>query len=269
MNYIKEIKAFYYWLELNPLPTGAIALWHALMAVNNMAAWAEEFTVANIVLQSKTGLSRQGLDKARNLLKQKGLIEYKKGTGNKAGTYKMNSVCQIVGTTVDTEVDTNVVTQLTQSESLSRHSSSTLNKHKLKHKQKEDDVDDVLVLGAECQKVGTTVDTADDTLKKVTMLFEQSGMGNINATIAELLQYISDNHPYELIEEAFRIARLNHATSIRYVEKILIAWKEKGIRSLEQLRVYEKNKKGGGQSAKTQGNSWGNDEQYEGIGISL
>lgn len=216
MNYIKEIKAFYYWLELNPLPTGAIALWHALMAVNNMAAWAEEFTVANIVLQSKTGLSRQGLDKARNLLKQKGLIDYKKGTGNKAGTYKMNSVCQIVGTTVDTEVD-----------------------------------------------------TADDTLKKVVMLFEQSGMGTINATIADSLQYISDNHPYELIEEAFRIARLNHATSIRYVEKILIAWEEKGIRSLEQLRAYEKNKKGGGRSAKSQNNSWGNDEQYEGIGISL
>lgn len=261
MNYLREIKAFYDWLVFNPLPTGAVALWHALMAINNKVAWAEEFTVANIVLQSMTGLSRQGLDKARNLLKQKGLIEYKKGTGNKAGTYKMNSVCQIVGTTVDT----NVVTQLTQSESLSRHSSSTLNKHKLKHKQKEDDD----VIEAECQKVGTVVDTADDTLKKVAMLFEQSGMGTINAAIADSLQYISDNYPYELIEEAFRIARLNHATSIRYVEKILIAWEEKGIRSLEQLRAYEKNKKGGGRSAKSQSNSWGNDEQYEGIGISL
>ncbi len=107
MNYIVEINAFNDWLLSNPLPTGAIALWHALAAINNKAGWAEEFTVANLVLQSMTGLSRQGLDKARNILVQKGLIEYKKGTSNKAGKYKMIWFeRQKVGTVVDTEGDT-------------------------------------------------------------------------------------------------------------------------------------------------------------------
>ncbi|MDK2824532.1 MAG: hypothetical protein PWP71_2450, partial [Clostridia bacterium] len=105
MNYIREINGFYDWLKYNTLSTGAIALWYALMSICNKAGWAEEFTVANVVLQSMTGLSRQGLDKARNQLIQKGVIEYKKGSGNQAGKYRLNSFeCQIVDTNIDTKV---------------------------------------------------------------------------------------------------------------------------------------------------------------------
>jgi len=113
MNYIIEINAFYDWLLYNSLPTGAIALWHALMSINNKAGWADEFTVANIVLQGMTGLSRQGLDKARNQLIQKGLIQYKKGTSNQAGKYKMVSIAyKKVDTVVGTEVGTMVGTEI-------------------------------------------------------------------------------------------------------------------------------------------------------------
>ena len=139
MNYIAEINMFYDWLLYNPLPTGAIALWHGLMAINNKAGWADEFTVANLVLQANTGLSRQGLDKARNTLMQKELITYKKGTSNQAGKYKMNRFeCKKVGTTVVAgvgadipeckKVGTGVDTRGAQQESREGHSSSTLNK---------------------------------------------------------------------------------------------------------------------------------------------
>jgi len=128
MNYIREIRAFYDWLEVNSLPPGAIVLWHALMHINNKTGWSCEFTVANKMLESLTGLSRQGLDRARGLLIQRGLIEYTKGRGNKAGKYKIKSVCNIVGTTVDTVVDTVVDTKRTQIDTQSGHSSSTLNK---------------------------------------------------------------------------------------------------------------------------------------------
>lgn len=131
MNYIHEIRAFYDWLEVNPLPPGSISLWHALMHINNKTRWSSEFTVANMMLQSLTGLSRQGLDRARNDLIQRGLIEYAKGRGNKAGRYKIYSVCNIVGTPIDTVIDT----KRTQNDTQSGHSSSTLNKHK--HKQKQ------------------------------------------------------------------------------------------------------------------------------------
>ena len=151
MDYIKEINAFYNWLMYNSLSTGAIALWHALMSINNRAGWTDEFTVANIVLQGITGLSRQGLHKARNLLIQKGLIEYKKGTSNQAGKYKLNSLvyqkrdiavdtentdCKKVDTLAYTVVDTEGYTEV--------------------------DTENF-----ECKKVGTEVDTENLECKKV------------------------------------------------------------------------------------------------------
>ncbi|HHZ13415.1 MAG TPA: DnaD domain protein, partial [Clostridiales bacterium] len=51
----------------------------------------------------------------------------------------------------------------------------------------------------------------------------------------------ADNYPLELIQEAFKRAGIKNATSIRYVEKILISWERKGIKSLAQLEAYENN----------------------------
>ncbi|MCM3178552.1 hypothetical protein [Cytobacillus horneckiae] len=71
MNYIKELNAFYDWLELNELSASAINLWYALMHINNKAGWAETFTVAESVICVKTGLTDRTLRKVRNELKQK------------------------------------------------------------------------------------------------------------------------------------------------------------------------------------------------------
>lgn len=89
MNYIKELNAFYDWLEINLLSTSAIALWHALMHINNKAGWAEEFTVAASVLCIKTGLSDRTIRNARNELKQKGRIDWKTRKGNQSAAYKI------------------------------------------------------------------------------------------------------------------------------------------------------------------------------------
>ena len=91
MRYISEINAFYDWLELNALPTSAVVLWHALMHINNKAAWAETFTVAESVLSIKTGLSGRGVRDARNALKQKGRIDFRNRVGGKAPIYTIIS----------------------------------------------------------------------------------------------------------------------------------------------------------------------------------
>ncbi|WP_429971302.1 hypothetical protein ACQW5G_01275 [Fructilactobacillus sp. Tb1] len=88
MNYIKQILAFYDKQSLNPLSTGEIALWHALMHVNNKTGWSEWFTVANLSLQSLSGLSRSGINKDRNVLKQNGFIDFKT-KGTKATSYRV------------------------------------------------------------------------------------------------------------------------------------------------------------------------------------
>ena len=93
MNYIAEIKAFYDLVQVKQLSTGQIALWHALMAINNKCTWIEWFTVPNIVLELNTGMSRSGVLKARNSLKQYGLIDFK-ANGTKATNYKMVTIAK-------------------------------------------------------------------------------------------------------------------------------------------------------------------------------
>jgi hypothetical protein len=88
LNYIVEIKAFYDLVYAKQLSTGQIALWHALMYLNNKCAWAEWFSAPNITLELQTGLSRQGIQKARNALKQYGVIDFR-SNGTKATSYKM------------------------------------------------------------------------------------------------------------------------------------------------------------------------------------
>lgn len=92
MNYIAELKAFYDRLELNPLPSPAIALWHALMSIANKTGWQQEFTVAVSVLMLKSGLNAQAIKRARNRLEQDGYITWKSRGGNQSALYHLNSL---------------------------------------------------------------------------------------------------------------------------------------------------------------------------------
>jgi len=91
MNYIAEIKAFHDLVQIKQLSSGQIALWYGLMYINNKCAWVEWFTAPNLTLELNTGLSRSGIAKARNVLKQHGIIDFKQN-GTKATSYKLYSM---------------------------------------------------------------------------------------------------------------------------------------------------------------------------------
>lgn len=228
MNYITELNAFYDWLLYNSLPTGAIALWHALMSINNKANWADEFTVANIVLQGMTGLSRQGLDKTRNLLIQKGLIHYKKGTSNQAGKYKMVSLeRKKVGTAVDTRkenkpidskiIGTTVDTAGAQQQSQEGRTGSTLYKQN-KTKQNE---------------------TIDDDKKDNPVTFYVQHIGPPLPMVRDLINQYSTDLPNEMLTEAMRIAVAQNKRNLKYIEKIWISWIDAGIKTLDDYKRAE------------------------------
>ncbi|MBP2078413.1 DnaD domain-containing protein [Oceanobacillus polygoni] len=89
MNYIKEINAFYNHMERIPLSASAVALWHALLHINNKAMWIEEFTVSGVVLRVKAGLKESSFKRARTELKEKGYINYQSRSRNQAPIYRM------------------------------------------------------------------------------------------------------------------------------------------------------------------------------------
>ena len=136
MNYLIQIKAFYDRLELNPLNSSEVALWHALMSINNKTAWSDKFTVAASVLCQKSGMKSpdksSNFFKARNGLTQAGLITWKSRKGNQAAEYSITKLyndlpTHSVGNSVDSSVGSSVGNGV--------DSSVALNKHKHKHKQ--------------------------------------------------------------------------------------------------------------------------------------
>ncbi len=100
MDYIKEMNAFYDLDMANQLTPNAISLYFALLNIANKLYWKADFTVSNLTLQSRSGIAdRKTLDRARNQLIQKGLIDYKpSGKVNQAGSYTIiGCVGQLVG----------------------------------------------------------------------------------------------------------------------------------------------------------------------------
>ena len=88
MNLFAIMEAIYVKQLLNPGSSGQLALMWALVYVANKCRWKEWFTVPSITLKNLTGLSRQGILKARNQLRQRGLIDYRE-RGTKASTYRL------------------------------------------------------------------------------------------------------------------------------------------------------------------------------------
>lgn len=86
MNYIALINSFWDSATTNPLSTGQVSLYFALLHVCNRSNWTEWFQAPNQVLSVLTGMSRSGILKARNELKQKGLIDFRE-RGTKATIY--------------------------------------------------------------------------------------------------------------------------------------------------------------------------------------
>ena len=91
MNYIQEINSFYTWLESHPIPKSAIALWHALMAVNNKTGWISDFTVSLSALELKTGMNKTEICKARAKLESEHRIKWVKRGGNSCAVYTLLS----------------------------------------------------------------------------------------------------------------------------------------------------------------------------------
>lgn len=141
MNYLKQVNRFYELQLINSLSANSQSLYFALLNINNKCNWINEFTVANTTLMTFTGLNMSALQRARNVLIQKGYIKYQKRSGNNAGIYEILDFEQ---------QDEQQIEQ--QSEQQSDNNMNTLNKlnktkpkiKKESKKEKETELDKIL-----------------------------------------------------------------------------------------------------------------------------
>lgn len=131
MNYIALVNSFWDSATTNPLSTGQVSLYFALLHVCNRSNWTEWFQAPNQVLSVLTGLSRSGILKARNELKQRGLIDFRE-RGTKATIYRIGTIANSTQDSVQDSTQKGV----RKGAQDSVQNSNTLYKQKQKLKQK-------------------------------------------------------------------------------------------------------------------------------------
>ncbi|EPI40143.1 DnaD domain protein [Enterococcus faecalis LA3B-2] len=251
MDYIKQILAFDDYLMYNQgLSSGQIALWRALMSINNKTRWSEWFTASNQTLETLAGLSRQGINKNRNVLKQLGLIDFQTN-GRKATSYH---ICKLYTSDSVQESLQEDVRKLSTSNSL------------------QESVQDSLQSSS-----ATVAEKCTTQLRNSSTLYKHKQNININKNIND---HIEDLGVYEFIQQAWEKAptgllqgalgpwikewgpelvlyafKLAYENSVemqglkKYVQAILNNWAKRDIKTLEDAEkareAFEEQKKAG------------------------
>lgn len=236
MNYIKEMNAFYDWLETRPLSTSAIVLWHALMHINNKTGWTDNFAVAVSVLCVKTGLSERSVFNARNELETKGYIRYQSRKGSKSAIYQLIRLSAI---DADNHADNNA-------HNFADNDLSAINADNVSVSVSDNISDNVSALNKLVSKKEGRIDTrARVTLslpgewETLRQDFEQTFRLSMKASHYEMVNsYLEEGMQIELILLALEDARNNEASYPRYLWRILDSWSVKGIKTISDYRRH-------------------------------
>ncbi len=239
MNYLREINAFYDWLETNSIPDSAIVLWHALMHTCNKTGWVTEFAVAISVLEAKTGLKKAAVVRARQRLQQAGRIDFKSRAGQQSAVYRIIGFAFQNETQSGTQIDCVPKRDAKWTANRSQSGPQTdrkvdllLNKTNLPNR--------AVVADARETNVNYSENHSEDRQseeKTIVMLYEEYFGRMINPFLADkLAAYQSqDGMAINLIEQAFRRSR-ESGKDLQYAEGILRNWRSKGIRTIEQAK---------------------------------
>ncbi|STX20408.1 DnaD domain protein [Levilactobacillus brevis] len=220
MNYLQQIRAFDdYRLYEQKLSAGQVSLWYTLMSINNKTAWSTWFTAANATLESLSGLSRSGIVKNRNVLKQLGLIDFS-SNGRKATSYRVS----VLYTSDSAQRSVQRSTQSSAQHSVQRSTqhSSTLNKqNETKQNEINNDEADAGV-------------TRGDVIDKWTSLW---GFPNAIAT-PEINEWL-DALPADVVDFAITIAgehQVKATGSLKYMRAVIEGWQKRDISTLDQAK---------------------------------
>ena len=258
MNYLKQVLALNQLQLRDPLSKGQYMLFQALLNVNNDCGWIEWFEVASIRLELFSQMSREGVQKARKELIERGLIEFK-SNGTRAGSYRLKKLYEDStqvstqdstqnSTQDNTEIEplsTNLPTQLekntqmstqdsTQSSTqgstqdstpLNKQNKTKLNKSKLNSCSSYTEMSDK-----------NSSDNDDNKTTENVFEFYQKNFGILSSFIQEDILYWIRDIGDGLVLEALKRA-LEQNKEYGYAKKIMQSWARKGIDSLEKAEA--------------------------------
>lgn len=258
MNYLKQVLALNQLQLRDPLSKGQYMLFQALLNVNNDCGWIEWFEVASIRLELFSQMSREGVQKARKELIERGLIEFK-SNGTRAGSYRLKKLYEDstqTSTQVSTQDSTQNSTQTnTEIESLSTPLPTQLEKNTQMSTQ--DSTQSSTQDGTPLNKLNKTklnkskvnsctsytemsteksADKDDDKTTENVFEFYQKNFGILSSFIQEDILYWIRDIGDGLVLEALKRA-LEQNKEYGYAKKIMQSWVRKGIDSLEKAEA--------------------------------
>lgn len=262
MNYLKQVLALNQLQLRDPLSKGQYMLFHALLNVNNDCGWIEWFEVASIRLELFSQMSREGVQKARKELIERGLIEFK-SNGTRAGSYRLKKLYEDstqsstqgstqdstqISTQINAEIEplsTPLPTQLEKNTQMSTQDSTQtstqgstqdgtpLNKLN-KTKQNKSKVNSCSSYTE--QNTEKSADNDDNKTTENVFEFYQKNFGILSSFIQEDILYWIRDIGDGLVLEALKRA-LEQNKEYGYAKKIMQSWVRKGIDSLEKAEA--------------------------------
>lgn len=220
LHFHKEKNFFMDWLMFHDLSTGEIALWHTLMNTGNRLGQKRVFNMPTATLTKLTGLSKQGLMKARKRLMERGLIRYKKGSYGKAPVYDMIPLTEAV----ELYVYPGVTQKGTEKESRKLTSELTIHKEKIKKEKRSSNSE---------REAHQLMDMYDENIGKLPPLTE-----------AEFIKWVH-RMGAEAVQEALLITVKKGGRTFSYMEAILKEWQNAGLKSIQDVEGYEREKESG------------------------
>ena len=254
MNYLKQVLALNQLQLRDPLSKGQYMLFHALLNVNNDCGWIEWFEVASIRLELFSQMSREGVQKARKELIERGLIEFK-SNGTRAGSYRLKKLYEDStqdSTQVSTQDSTQISTQKnTEIEPLSTPLPTQLEKNTQMSTQDstQSSTQDSTPLN-KLNKTKLNKDTVSDSLntnkllppsyeqKKDVFDFYTENFGEPSKIVAQDLVKMSKKFGDELVIEALKQAGF-YNKQYGYAKTILNRWANEGVDSLEKVEAEQ------------------------------
>jgi len=218
-----QIRAFDdYRLYKQKLSAGQVSLWYTLMSINNKAGWSTWFTAANATLESLSGLSRSGIVKNRNVLKQLNLIDFS-SNGRKATSYRVCVLYTPDSAQGSVQDSTHRSAQGSVQDSTQR-GSALIKQNETKQNEKSDD-DDAGI-------------TRANVIDKWTSLW-----GFPNAIAMTELNDWFEQLPADVIDFAINIAGEHNVQSrgaLKYMRAVIEGWQKRDISTLDQAKKAAK-----------------------------
>lgn len=266
MNYLKQVLALNQLQLRDPLSKGQYMLFQSLLNVNNDCGWIEWFEVASIRLELFSQMSREGVQKARKELIERGLIEFK-SNGTRAGSYRLKKLYED-STQTSTQLSAQVSTQdstqnstqenveieplstplptqlekntqmSTQDSTQSSTQGSTQDSTPL-NKQNKTKLNKSKVNSCSSDTEMSDEKSADNNDNKTTenvFEFYQKNFGILSSFIQEDILYWIRDIGDGLVLEALKRA-LEQNKEYGYAKKIMQSWVRKGIDSLEKAEA--------------------------------